>query len=318
MLRDSVTGTHHMAIRHVISRAHTVRTVTSLRGAGVDCLLLKGVSHEDWLFPDGKRPLSRDVDLLVAPNRLQAAWQVLEQLGMSPDRDPVGPLRDKAELRFVSAERTHVPVELHTTFHFATVSRERCWQVLSADRDSIALAGVRIDVPGVPARALLLASHVVAHGVPGEWVVEDLRRALGLLTIDDWRHAAALGRELGASRAFSLGLRVLPAGRDIAEGLGLPDPDDPTLQFRLRRGYAPTLKMVGYAHGTQVGSLARLLNAELIPRSEQMRTWYPLARQGRRGLVAAHVARLARLAGHAPALVADWRRARDAARGLWW
>jgi hypothetical protein len=34
--------------------------------------------------------------------------------------------------------------------------------------------------------------------------------------------------------------------------------------------------------------------------------------------VAAHVARLARLAGHAPALVADWRRARDAARGLWW
>lgn len=286
----------------------------ALRGAGIDCLLLKGIGYELWLYPDGGRPLSRDVDLLVGPTQLSAAGAVVAQLGMRVHRHPLGPPMDGAHLRFVPSDRAGMPVELHTTFHFLTASEERCWTVLSTDRDWIEVGATRIDVPAVPVRALLLALHVTAHGRAGTWAIEDLRRAIGLLPLDDWRQAAALAKQLGASTAFSAGLRVLPAGAEIADMLGLAKPDDPALLLSLQSASLPAYRMLRYAGGFPVSAFARLLGSQLFPPSDQMRTWYPIARRGRRGLVTAHAARLVRLALQTSQLVADWHQAREVVR----
>jgi hypothetical protein len=302
-----------MALWRLASRADTVRTVVALRDAGVDCLLLKGVSHELWLYPTEGRPASRDVDLLIEPSQVSAAQTVMERLGMIQHLRP-GPPVEGEHLRFLPPPGSGLPVELHTTFHFLTAPPEQCWSVLSADRDWIEVGGIRIEVPAVPARTLLLALHVTAHGRVGTWAIADLRRALAVLSLGDWRKAAELARQLGASDAFAAGLRVLPAGAGTAHDLGLASADDPALRLSVRSGSNRASRMLDYAAGSPLSAAARLLSSQLIPPSAQMRVWYPIARRGRGGLIVAHLARLGRLLTELPRLSADWRQAREAAR----
>jgi hypothetical protein len=302
------------ALDHLASQRQAVRAVNALRRAGVACLLLKGISHERWLYSDGARLVSRDVDLIVPCSQLDVASEAIMRLGMRPYRDEVGPRRHRLDLLFMPSDQTGVPVELHTSFHFLTATPERCWALLSTDSDSIEIGGTRIDVPSVPARALLLSLHAAAHGRSGAWAIEDLRRAIGVVPLDSWRHAATLSKELGASAAFSGGLRMLQAGDEIADALGLAEPDDPALMLSLQSSPRPAIPMVKYAYGRPLAAVARLLKSELIPPSDQMRTWYPMARRGRRGLAAAHATRLARLALQTPQLLVSWRQAREVMR----
>jgi hypothetical protein len=304
-----------VALRHLAARAQTVRVVKAIRKAGASCLLLKGISHELWLYPDGGRRVSQDVDVLVEPGKLPLACEAVVALGMRPARDLVGPLRDQLELPFVPTEGGGPPVELHPSFHFlGHLPAQRWWTVLTADKEHIEVGGTRIDVPSVPARALLLALHVASHGRAGEWAIEDLRRALAVVPPDGWRRAAALARDLGVTEPLSSGLRLLPDGATVADSLELPEPDDPLLRLHSSSATVTTLRMLDYAEQRPLKGLARLLASELIPSSERMRTWYPSARRGRRGLVVAHMVRLARLGRTSPQLLANWRQARASTR----
>ena len=313
-MSDASGAARYLALRHLATQVQAVKSVEALRGAGVACLLLKGISHERWLYPNGDRPVSRDVDLLVAPSQLTLSSEAMARLGMELDGDPLGPRWHPLGIKFVPRAWPGVPVELHGSFRFLTAPADRCWALLSAGSEYIEVGQTRIDVPSVPARALLLSLHVVTHGRAGAWVIEDFTRALGLLPLDAWRMSATLADELGASEAFSAGLRVLPAGAEIADALGLPEPDDPALLLSLQSASIPARRMVDYAHGNPLTALARLLKSQLIPAPDQMRTWYPTARRGRRGLAVAHAARLWRLARETPQLVADWRQARQVQR----
>lgn len=303
-----------LVLGRLTEHAHTARLVRALREAGVDCLLLKGISHELWLYPDGARPPSRDIDVLIAPSQLEEACEAVLRLGMREARDSLGPRRHGLELQYLPPDGTGMPVELHQSFHFVSAPVAHCWAVLTASRQRIEVGGVPIDIPSVPARAALLALHVANHGLAGAWVIEDLRRAIGVVSLAEWQLAANVADELDALAAFSSGLRFHPAGASIADSLGLEKRDDPTLRLHARSGHDPGIRMLTYADRSSRAGLARMLANELIPSDDQMRTWYPIARRGRRGLVAAHAARMARLARISPELVSSWRKARAAAR----
>lgn len=295
-----------VALGHLAVQAQTLRVVCAIRDAGIDCVLLKGLGHELWLYPDRARPVSRDVDLLIEPGRLKLASETVLKLGMTPTPDPVAATPERWwHVRLLPMDGTRVPVELHQSFHFLESPVERSWALLTAGRDRIEVGGITIDVPAVPVRALMMALHVAAHGSAGQWAIEDLRRAFAVVALEEWRLAAGLAYELGASAAFSSGLRLLPEGAAIADGLCVPNP-----------GSTPraTFRMLGYADQEPVAGLMRLLRAELVPSAHRMRTWYPLARRRRGGLVAAHAIRLARLGLESPRLLASWREARGAAR----
>jgi Uncharacterised nucleotidyltransferase len=307
-------STREVALGHLALHAQTVRVVRAIRDAGVGCLLLKGIGHELWLYPDGARPISRDVDVLIEPGALQRACEAVVELGMRPSRDQLGPLREEHELRFEPADGSRPFVELHRSFGFLDAPPERRWMLLTTDADQIEVAGEQIDVPSVPVRALLLVLHVARHGRGGDWAIEDLRRALDVVALDEWQRAAGLAGALGASAAFSSGLQLLPAGIELADVLGLVKPEDPALRLHQQSALGPALRMTEYAGEPALPGLARLLSAELIPPADRMRTWYPLARRGPRGLVAARVVRLARLGSASPRLLANWRQARAAAR----
>jgi Uncharacterised nucleotidyltransferase len=303
-----------VALGHLALHAQTVRVVRAIRDAGAGCLLLKGIGHELWLYPDGARPISRDVDVLIEPGKLQRAREAVVRLGMQPSRDELGPLREEHELRFEPADGSRPFVELHNSFGFLEAPPERRWALLTADGDQIEVGGEQIDVPSVPARALLLVLHVARHGRAGDWAIEDLRRALDVVSLDEWQRAAGLAGALGASAAFSSGLQLLPAGIELADALGLVEPEDPSLRLHRQSASRWALRMTEYAHEPAFPGLAHLLRAELIPPAQRMRTWYPLARRGWRGLVAAHVVRLGRFGLTSPWLLANWRQARAASR----
>ena len=169
---------------------------------------------------------------------------------------------------------------------------------------------MQLDVPSAPARAALLVLHVARHGVAGDWAIEDLRRAADIVSPAEWQRAASLADEL-ARGPFSSGLRLVPAGRAIADALGLSTPEDPVVLLHGRSAPSASFRMLDYAEHSAFGGFARMVAGELTPSSEQMRAWYPVARRGRRGLLAAYLVRIGRT--HEPVAPGQWRHARAAA-----
>jgi hypothetical protein len=162
-----------------------------------------------------------------------------------------------------------------------------------------------------PARTLLVAAHAAQHG-RGTWSpLDDLGRALARTDRATWEQAALLAERIGAVDYLAAGLRLLPAGAEVAEGLGLPTTISAEAQLRaegappiarglLRLSKAPTLR-----------ARLVLLAGELVPSPAFMRGWQPLARRGLPGLVAAYLWRPFWLASKVPEGVIPWLRARS-------
>jgi hypothetical protein len=124
----------------------TVRLMTMLAGAGIRCAPLKGPALAEAIYGDPGRRLSSDVDLLVAPDQLGAAVDVIRQLGYAAPTDHVQacglPL-----LHFALAhdEETLPPVEIHWRIHWyeerfayerllpATLERADGWRPAAVD-----------------------------------------------------------------------------------------------------------------------------------------------------------------------------------------
>ena len=103
--------------------------------------------------------------------------------------------RDGAE---VDLDRTLVGVE---------VDDERLWKTLSTRTETIPVGGCSAQVLTIPGRALHLALHTAQHGWPGH--AAELERALERTDEATWREAAALAQTLGATGAFTTGLRFV-------------------------------------------------------------------------------------------------------------
>jgi Uncharacterised nucleotidyltransferase len=97
----------------------SLRIVAMLADAGIRCAPLKGPLLGEAIYGDPGRRLSGDIDLLVAPEQLQAAVEVVRELGYGAPTDYVQecglPL-----LHFVlTHERGELPpVELHWRVHW--------------------------------------------------------------------------------------------------------------------------------------------------------------------------------------------------------
>jgi hypothetical protein len=106
-------------LRGVFLQLLSLRVKAMLADAGIRCAVLKGPLLGEAIYGDPGRRLSGDVDLLVAPEQLQAAVEVVRGLGYGAPTDYVQegglPL-----LHFVLAhERGELPpMELHWRVHW--------------------------------------------------------------------------------------------------------------------------------------------------------------------------------------------------------
>ena len=292
--------------------------VTSALGdAGTPSLLLKGASFAEWLFTDGTpRPYS-DCDILVAPDRIEAAGAVLEDLGFKQFAD-YGPGDGVHDCHDQAWLRDDGLLELHFKVPGIQIPAKAAWQILVSDSMAIEISGRQVPVLGLDARALHLVLHADHHGVDTPTTLRDLTKALQALSDDEWADVAALARRMDAEEGMSLGLRLLPDGVLVADRLGLPS--GVTSIDRALRQSKSTPGARGLALALDPyrdeSRKARILS-HLLPTSETMRVNSTLARRPRGGLQLAYAVRLATRFWQLPrAIIAVWqaRRAVGGAR----
>lgn len=305
--------------------AAAAEIAAALRAAGVRSLLLKGRSFEEWLYEPGEPRMYTDIDLLVAVRDLAAAGSVLEALGyrrkMRTGRDFDGLFEEVGSEHALQAP-THidharvwvrpsdnVAVDLHRTLIGVEGEGVDPWDVLAADTDSMLVAGTRVEILSEPGRALHVALHAVHRGDTDRPLI-DLGRALVRVPTATWQAAAALARQLGAEGAFATGLRMHPAGVELAANLGLTTEQSvETAMFTKSAPYSAwTVNRLAQTKGL-VPKL-RIVSRRTFPEPEFMRVWYPIAHRGLGGLGLAYLQRLAWLATATAPAIRAWRTAR--------
>jgi Uncharacterised nucleotidyltransferase len=299
------------AARSLALDRRSAELVAELEAAGVPAILLKGPAIAAWLYRGRGVRTYGDTDLLVPPDRWDLAMATLRRLGFD---DGLGGMAHPRMESFTShpLARGDEDVDLHCTIWGIEVPPERAWEVLSANTEPMNVGGRTLPVLAPAARAMHVALHAAQHGYDEGKPVHDLELALEVLPDDLWAEAAAVAAELDALGGFATGLRLLPAGRSLAERLGVDR--EASVDALLRVAHVPLSQGFEELANTRgVRAKLAVVRGELAPTADFMRWWSPLARRGRLGLAAAYLWRPLYLALRAgPGLVA-WRRARRAA-----
>ena len=296
-----------LAVRNVAIDRLAAEIAGAFAAAGIESLVLKGPVLAAWLYPGGIRPYG-DADLMVAPGDWEPAVALLGGLGFA---DHLGPLAHPRMESFASTAflRGEDNLDLHCTLHGLDADPERIWAEFRAGSEPQEIGGAELRVPGRPALALHLGLHA-AHHVEGK-PIEDLRRALATADEETWREALELAERLDGVPTFASGLRLLPAGAELAQRLGIPDEVRST-KHEIRFEGVPTAEGIDalLQPGLGLRQRAGIVAGELFPRPEFMRWWSPLARRGRLGLLLSYPWRWLRLAVQAPRGFRSVRRAR--------
>ena len=281
--------------------AETLRVVEAMESRGLRPILLRGAAFADLLeCAPGERDYV-DTDLLIDPVAFSVAEEALRQLGYR---------ESELERLFTEGRPQHAhtwisergAVDLHRTLIGVPLEPERVWHVLRENTETLTLLGRDVDVLTGSGRAFALALHAAQH--PGDaGVQEDVRRAVALLPPSTWQEAASLSTQLAAEAPFAAGLRMAPAGAELADGLGLmPDPglarlDRGSDAFHLAQG----LRWFGRQPG--IRAKLRYVRAKAVPHRLQMQRRSTLAQRGRVGLALAHGYRWLTLAAYLPQAV---------------
>lgn len=299
----------------LVDRA-TAEVASALTAARVRGVLLKGPALTAWLYDDGTPRPYGDSDLLVAPHDRGRAEAVIASLGYERvlgDGDlPVAGGRAHADTWHRAA--THSYVDLHRTLSGARAPAERAWPLLSEGTARLSVAGVEVEVLGLPARTVHVVLHAAAHGATEGKAAEDLRRALARVDDTTWERAAVLASELDAIEPFAAALRLTTEGRAVAARLRLEGVRSAEAEISAATAPPLAVSLEWLARAGGARARVRLLRRLLLPSPGWVRASYPFAHRGRTALAAAYVVRLARIPRYGPRALLVWRRARRATR----
>lgn len=293
--------------------AVTAEVVSALQDAGIESLLLKGPTIAGWLYDDDSRTYV-DTDLLVNPDRLAAAREVLGRLAFE---ERFGPLHHPGMERPPSAQwqRDAFQVDLHETLDGARAAPHEVWKFLWQRRVEHTISGRAVPALDPTSRIVHIALHAAHHGPSAEKPLRDLRQAAARLGDAEWGEAATAASSIEASAAFAVGLGLVQEGRAVLDRMGIAA--QPGARWFLETGDTPIAAGLERLSGSRgAATKLRMIANELVPSREFMRWWSPVARRSRTGLLAAYVWRWIYLARHAPEAVLAWRRARAASTHL--
>jgi len=289
--------------------ALTAEVASAFAGVGVDAVVLKGPVLAKWLYPGEVRSYV-DSDLMVAPENRALAVGVLGRLGFvehcawmpSPlSLDPGGTAFNRPGEGMV---------DLHCQLPGLDGDPRAFWDRVASRAERQAIAGVELRVLDREMVLLHVVLHAAHHAnqVDGK-PLEDLRRALALVTEAEWPPVLELARAYRGVPAFAAGLRLLPEGEDLARRLDLGKVR--SLQHEIRREDNVIAEELHALLSADVGIKRKLVVAasDIFPRPDYMRWWSPLARRrGSLGLAGAYLWRVIWIIGQAPAAIHTlWR-----------
>jgi hypothetical protein len=297
--------------RALIVDAAAAKAAAALGAAGVPCLLLRGPALASVLYDDPAQRPYLDVDLLVEPDRLSEAEAALTGSGFD---------ESALEAAFPEGRPQHAHtwrsafggvVDVHRTLIGVAAAPPTVWRVLNADVGTISVEGVRIDVPSLSARALIVALHAAHHVDTSGQVLDDLERAVSRLGLTTWVEAADLARKLEAVGPFVSGLSLVPDGRALLQRLDLSPAASPLAgEDRGERSFHVAQGILWLSNTPGAMGKVRFARRRLLPPPRTMRQRSRLARRGLVGLGAAYVVRLLGALRRLPTALAGLRRTR--------
>jgi hypothetical protein len=137
LAEDLASDDFHAALTHEIEMARrqnmllqfvSLQAMQELAQAGIPSAYLKGPLMSEAIYNDSGRRLSRDIDLLVDPDQLQAAVQVIRKLDYEAPADYVDPNGlPLLHFELIHQRMTYPPIELHWRIHWyeRSFARER-------------------------------------------------------------------------------------------------------------------------------------------------------------------------------------------------
>jgi len=296
------------AARSLHVDAATAAVSEAFAVAGIRSILLRGPSIERHLYGPGEVRSYVDADLLVEPGTFARGEQVLAEHGFTHYR--IQRSADRPAWSRTWSRSDGGTVDLHRTLVGVGVEDEEVWMTLGEHVQPVDVARGRLDGLDPAATALVVALHAAQHGRHIRKPLDDLARALEQIPDDAWQDAAALAERLAATPAFAAGLRLLPAGTDLAMRLDLQE--TATAEVILRASTAPPMAL-GFEWLARTPGPRRklvLIAGKLVPHREFMPAWSPLARGGRLGLALAYAWRPFWLLWHSAPGLRAWLAAR--------
>jgi Uncharacterised nucleotidyltransferase len=291
------------AARSALQDVATAEVVSALEARGIPSIVLKGPSIDRALYRGGRSYL--DSDLLVPPERIDDARTELRRLGFSAYVPPYG---EAQELEHAEAWRrgdAEVMVDLHWTLSGVGVAPAELWRVLSSSTETMDVATGEVAVLRPEGIAFHVALHAAHHGSANPRSTADLELALSVFDARTWDAASDLAARLVATERFAAGLRLRPAGRELAAELGLPEKTSVETVLLTRSQTVLTLGIERIARTPGVRRKLALVGREAVPSPAAMRVWWPKAERGPIWLLAGYLWRPLWLAVHAgPALIA--------------
>jgi hypothetical protein len=244
----AVMAAHANAARALANEFALELVVPSLRAHGIRPIVIKGFVTARLLGRSLFEHRSDDVDLLVAPDDLDAAADVLTELGFRHKYAGARRSETGHALAHVRGGAVPLAIDLHHSLMLAT-DPARTFEVLSRNTEQMTIGRVTVEVPDAAGSALIIALHAAHHGNEFTKPRADLRRALAVVPDDVWLETGRRATEMAVGWGLMTGLRTVPEGDRVARILDLRA--NAPIEIRVR------------ADGASAGGekLARLLQA---------------------------------------------------------
>ena len=288
--------------------------------AGIDALLLKGRALAIMLYLPGEPRAYSDVDLIVAPDRLEAAERALRALGFANASaargidDVGGVVHAQTWIQAANSSNGQPMIDVHRWLAGARAAPGTAWKALMGRRVWIEVGGRPAPVLDRGGQAMHLALHAAQHGPSFDRHLHELALALERWPADVWESAALLAQEIDATDALAAGLRLLPEGAAVAAQLGLRSTVD--LDWTIRHVHERprgTFHLQAFVDAAGGRERLRVLRRSLLPSRLWITNQHQWARTGGLRVIAAYGVHLSRspvLAGRA------WLYRRRARRGM--
>ena len=205
-------------------------------------------------------------------------------------------------------------MDLHQKLQGVGVAPEAAWEILTATTTTILVAGRQTEILAPPAKALYVTLHAGHHGKAWGRALSHLERALACVDVSIWRSAASLAARLAATDSFAAGLRLVPAGADVADQIGLGA--NRSVNAALHASTPPpiALGIEQLASAASWRARATILVRKFVPPPAFIRYWWPPAARGPLMLAVGYLYRPIWLLRRAPDGFRAWIRARRQVR----
>jgi hypothetical protein len=156
--------------------------------------------------------------------------------------------------------------------------------------------------------------HAAHHGRAYLKGCRELVRALDRWPLEEWREAARLADEIGATEAFAAGLRLVEPGAELAQTLGLPSTSRLDWELRQLRPPRGRFHLQAFLRAHDLRTRAHVVRRALLPRPRWIVHQYPWARDRRTRIFAAYLLHIARSPAWGLKALRFYRRERQAER----